>query len=77
MYLFPFEQVSDVDGNGYLDKNEFTAFMHPEEHEHMRDIVIDEAFEDMDKDRDGLITVDEYLGKLWWESQKMTIEGRD
>ena len=53
-----------MDGNGYLDRNEFTAFMHPEEHEHMKDVIIDEAFEDMDKDRDGLITVDEYLGKF-------------
>ena len=30
----------------------------------MKDIVIDEAFDDMDKDKDGHITLQEYIGNL-------------
>ena len=35
----------------------------------MRDIVIDETMEDMDKDKDGYVTMDEYLskGSLLWQ----------
>ena len=29
----------------------------------MRDVVIDETMEDMDKDKDGYVTIDEYLSK--------------
>lgn len=30
----------------------------------MREIIIDEALQDMDKDRDGYVTEQEYIGKL-------------
>ena len=39
------------------------VFLHPEEFDHMKDTVIDEAFEDMDKNKDGHITLQEYIGK--------------
>ena len=32
---------------------EFAAFLHPEDAEHMRDIVVQETLEDIDKDGDG------------------------
>ena len=32
---------------------EFSAFLHPEDAEHMRDIVVQETLEDIDKDGDG------------------------
>jgi hypothetical protein len=32
--------IADDDGNGQLDKLEFKHFLHPEEAEHMRDIVV-------------------------------------
>ena len=38
--------------------------MHPEDVGRMKDIVIDEALQDMDKDKDGYVTVDEYISKL-------------
>lgn len=31
---------ADQNGDGYLSKEEFAAFLHPEEHEHMKDIVV-------------------------------------
>ena len=37
--------------------------MHPEDVGRMKDIVVDEALQDMDKDRDGFVTVDEYISE--------------
>lgn len=34
-----------------------------EEAPHMKHIVLDEAMEDMDKNRDGFITIQEYIGQ--------------
>jgi hypothetical protein len=31
---------ADENGDGYLSKEEFASFLHPEEHEHMKDIVV-------------------------------------
>lgn len=31
---------ADSDSDGKLTKEEFAAFLHPEEHEHMKDIVV-------------------------------------
>jgi len=35
---------ADVDGDGELSKEEFAAFVHPEDTDHMRDIVTDVRF---------------------------------
>lgn len=32
--------MADKDGNLIADKDEFTAFLHPEEYEYMKDIVV-------------------------------------
>ena len=36
---------------------EFAAFLHPEDAEHMRDIVVQETLEDIDKDGDGHVRI--------------------
>lgn len=56
---------ADENGDGYLSKEEFASFLHPEEHEHMKDIVVLETMEDIDKDKDGKISLDEYIGDMW------------
>lgn len=56
--------AADHDGDDSLTKEEFASFMHPEESEHMRDIVVQEAMEDIDKDGDGKISLSEYIGNL-------------
>lgn len=33
-------KVADRNGDLIADKLEFTAFLHPEDHEHMKDIVV-------------------------------------
>lgn len=54
--------VADQDGDDALTKEEFAAFLHPEEQEHMRDVVVLETMEDIDKDEDGKISLIEYIG---------------
>ncbi|KAH1021177.1 hypothetical protein HUJ04_010724 [Dendroctonus ponderosae] len=57
--------VADPDGDDELTKEEFSFFLHPEEHDHMRDIVVQETMEDIDKDGDGKISIDEYIGDMY------------
>jgi Ca2+-binding EF-hand superfamily protein len=61
--------VADKENKGYLTKDDLTAFLHPEEHEHMKSIVIMETIEDIDKDGDGKISVEEYIGDMWLEEE--------
>lgn len=57
-------KMADVDKDNKVTKEEYTAFLHPEEYDHMKDVVIDETLEDIDKDGDGFVSIDEYLGML-------------
>ncbi|KAL7734731.1 hypothetical protein ACLKA6_011019 [Drosophila palustris] len=57
--------VADQDLDDQLTREEFTAFLHPEEHPTMRDVVLQETTEDLDKDKDGKISVDEYIGDMY------------
>lgn len=41
--------VADRDGDDNLTRAEFIEFLHPEESAHMRDIVVAETLEDIDK----------------------------
>ena len=53
---------ADEKNKGYLDKDDLTAFLHPEEYDHMKEMVILETIEDIDKDQDGKISLAEYIG---------------
>lgn len=48
--------AADADGDDNLTKEEFAAFLHPEDSEHMRGIVVQETMEDIDKDGDGKVS---------------------
>lgn len=56
--------AADSNEDNYLTKEEFLAFLHPEETPHMRDLVVLEALEDIDKDKDKKISLEEYIGKF-------------
>ena len=53
-----------------LSREEFQSFLHPEDADHMRDIVITETLEDIDRDGDGRINVDEYIGDMYKEGEE-------
>ncbi|XP_018618667.2 reticulocalbin-1 isoform X2 [Scleropages formosus] len=65
-------KAADLDGDLSATREEFTAFLHPEEFEHMKDIVVLETLEDIDKNGDGYVDEDEYIGTesgpLGWAS---------
>ncbi|XP_074659802.1 calumenin-B-like [Tubulanus polymorphus] len=61
-------KVADQDQDGSLSKEEFTHFLHPEEVKHMKEIVVDETMDDIDKNKDGFIDVDEYIGDMYHEA---------
>lgn len=58
-------RVADRNGDLIADKQEFTAFLHPEDDERMKDIVVQETIEDIDKNGDGLIDLQEYIGDMY------------
>ncbi|XP_041636452.1 calumenin-A [Cheilinus undulatus] len=58
-------KVADTNGDLIADKREFTAFLHPEDYEHMKDVVVQETIEDIDKDGDGFIDLKEYIGDMY------------
>lgn len=57
--------TADADLDNMLTKDEFLAFLHPEETPRMRDLVVLEALEDIDKDKDGKISLSEYIGDMY------------
>nr|AFI26259.1 supercoiling factor variant A [Drosophila melanogaster]AFI26261.1 supercoiling factor variant C [Drosophila melanogaster] len=57
--------VADQDLDDNLTKDEFTAFLHPEDHPSMKGVVLRETITDLDKDHDGKISVDEYIGDMY------------
>ena len=57
--------LADEDKDTFLVKTEFQNFLHPEDAPHMRDIVVQETLEDIDKDGDGQISIDEYIGDMY------------
>lgn len=56
---------ADADGDKHLAKEEFGHFLHPEEAESMRDIIIDETLEDIDRDKDGKVSMKEYIHDMY------------
>ena len=55
--------LADEDKDDALSLLEFSNFLHPEDAEHMRDIVITETMEDVDQNKDGKLSLEEYIGK--------------
>ncbi|KAG8433900.1 hypothetical protein GDO86_012317 [Hymenochirus boettgeri] len=58
-------KASDKDGDMIATRDEFTAFLHPEEYDYMKEIVITETIEDIDKNGDGVVNVDEYIADMY------------
>ncbi|CAJ1076613.1 reticulocalbin-3 [Xyrichtys novacula] len=58
-------KMADRDRDGIATREEFTAFLHPEEFDYMRDVVVQETIEDIDKNGDGKINLHEYIGDMY------------
>ena len=55
--------VSHQDGDSKLSREEFAHFLHPEEVDNMKEIVVIETMEDIDKNKDGKVSENEYIGE--------------
>lgn len=56
---------ADANSDSLLTKEEFKDFVHPEESKNIRNILVDEALEDMDSNNDTSVTVEEYMKHLY------------
>jgi calumenin len=48
-----------------LNRQEFADFIHPEQSQRMKDLVVTETIEDIDRNQDGLISIEEYIADMW------------
>ncbi|XP_022211782.2 calumenin-B-like [Drosophila obscura] len=58
-------KVADKNRDDCLNREEFSAFLHSEDHPAMRDVVLKEMFDDLDVDRDGKISLVEYVFDMY------------
>lgn len=63
-------KAADKNSDNILDKDEFKNFIHPEESESSKHILVDEAMEDMDTDSNGEVTLEEYVKHMSDVSQE-------
>uniref|UniRef100_A0A673GC34 Reticulocalbin 2 n=1 Tax=Sinocyclocheilus rhinocerous TaxID=307959 RepID=A0A673GC34_9TELE len=55
---------ADMDGSAGLNLTEFLAFTHPSEVDHMADFAIENVLSEYDLDKDGFISLSEFIGDL-------------
>lgn len=53
--------VSDLNGDGFLDKKEFQAFSHPEDFDYTATVLYERTLIEKDINRDGKITFNEFI----------------
>ena len=58
-------KVADKNADSKLDKDEFNAFLHPENHEHMKALIVKETIHDVDTNKDGFISYEEYMSMFF------------
>ncbi|XP_048473400.1 reticulocalbin-3 isoform X2 [Rhincodon typus] len=58
-------KMADKDGDLIATREEFSAFLHPEEFDYMKSIVVTETIEDIDKDGDGMVNLEEYISDMY------------
>jgi len=57
-------KLADRNSDSVLVKEEYKDFVHPEESDRTKEILVDEAMEDMDKDSNIEITLEEYMNHI-------------
>lgn len=68
---------ADYDSDGKMDRTEYGCFMHPEDCDHMRDVVVSETVEDIDKNKDGVVDLEEYISDMYRPSDYPELNGKE
>ncbi|KAF0985728.1 hypothetical protein HZS_6653 [Henneguya salminicola] len=63
-------QLADKDKTGFLSKAELAYVLHPPHKSELEKLIIQHSFDDLDTDKDGKISIDEYYGIFF---QKLTL----
>ena len=62
-YSRPIFNGADEDKDGQLSIEEYAAFMHPELHIHMVDVLVESFLEQYDNNDDGHVSFYEFMGE--------------
>ncbi|XP_059140269.1 reticulocalbin-2-like [Physella acuta] len=54
--------AADLDKDGVLDENEYIAYYQPYDFPHMAEVEMEKAMRDADKDKDGFVSIKEFIG---------------
>ncbi|XP_054168188.1 calumenin-like [Oppia nitens] len=57
-------KYADRNSDSVLVKDEYKDFIHPEESDRTKEILVDEAMEEMDNDNNGEVTLEEYMNHI-------------
>ena len=63
--------AADEDKDGKLSTDEAVAFLHPYDFERMSDVETDRVMSEFDKNNDGKIDLDEYIGHSTFAKSKI------
>nr|CAH7743477.1 unnamed protein product [Callosobruchus chinensis] len=66
-------QAADANKDGLLDSTEWVAFSHPEEHPDMLPVILEQTLREKDKDNDGIISFQEFVGDRGSEMSKESL----
>uniref|UniRef100_A0A915J6Q1 Reticulocalbin-3 n=1 Tax=Romanomermis culicivorax TaxID=13658 RepID=A0A915J6Q1_ROMCU len=58
-------KLADLDNDNSLSKEEYACFMHPEDCDHMKNVIVTETVEDIDKNDDGAVDLEEYISDMY------------
>lgn len=56
--------LADANSDGVLIKEEFKDFIHPEESVKIKDVLVDEAMDDFDADKNGAVSLEEFMAHM-------------
>ena len=56
--------AADLNQDNFCSEEEFYSFLHPEQVDHTKNIVVKETIEDIDKNKDGVIDIQEYIDEM-------------
>lgn len=56
--------TADTNGDQFLSVDEMGAFVHPEEFHHTRHLAVEESMADLDRNKDGKVSLEEYISDI-------------